>query len=157
MKKITLIPLCMAALFVAGCSTPSKSNAVDPSSESPAPPKAKVNSTVFEGTWIGHETTPGQEGQVSLTITGQTVEFHGASANDWLKGTFTLRDDANPKQFTGVVTDCGAPEYIGKTCYAIYKIEDGTLTVAGYEPGAAGFPSAFDAPGTRQMVFKHNP
>jgi uncharacterized protein (TIGR03067 family) len=84
------------------------------------------------------------------------LEFHGAYANDWLKGTFTLREDTNPKQFVGVVTECAGPEYVGRNCYAIYKLEDGTLTVAGNEPGVSGFPSAFDASGSRQFVFKHN-
>jgi uncharacterized protein (TIGR03067 family) len=84
------------------------------------------------------------------------MEFHGADANDWLKGTFTLREDTNPKQFVGLVTDCPDSDYIGKQCFAIYKFEDGALTVAGYSPGAPNFPTAFDAPEARQIVFKHD-
>jgi hypothetical protein len=84
------------------------------------------------------------------------MEFHGTDANDWLKGTFTLREGTSPKQFVGLISECGEPKYVGKNCYAIYKIEDGTLTVAGYEPGVLNFPPSFDAPDARQIVFKHN-
>jgi uncharacterized protein (TIGR03067 family) len=154
MKKTILIPLSLAALLAWGCSTPSKSNPAAAAPESPAAPK--TDSTVFEGSWKGREVTPGREGPASLAVSGQTVEFHGANANDWLKGTFTLREDTNPKQFVGVVTECAVPEYVGQKCYAIFKIEDGALTVAGNEPGVANMPSAFDAPGSRQFVFKHD-
>jgi uncharacterized protein (TIGR03067 family) len=154
MKNLILVPLSIAALFASGCSTPSESHPASAASKSPAPPK--TNSTAFEGLWNGHEVTPGREGPASLTISGQTLEFHGADANDWLKGTFTTREDTNPKQFLCVVTECAAPEYVGRNCYAIYKLENGTLTAAGNEPGASGFPSAFDAPGSRQFVFKHD-
>jgi uncharacterized protein (TIGR03067 family) len=155
MERMILISLSMAALFASGCSTPSASNSVAVASEHPVP--SESNSTAFEGLWNGRETTPGQEGPASLTVSHQTLEFHGAAADDWLKGTFTLRDDTNPKQFLGVVTECAVPEYVGKMCYAIYKIEDGKLIVAGNEPGVSSIPPAFDAPGSRQFVFKHDP
>ena len=73
-----------------------------------------------------------------------------------MKGTFTLREDTNPKQWVGIVTECAAPEAVGKKCYAIYKIEDGTLTITGNAPGVSDIPSAFDAPGSREFVFKHD-
>ncbi len=153
MKKMILIPLAMAALFASGCSTPSTSNSASAASKSSTPPKP--DSTAIEGLWNGREVTPGREGPASITVSGQTLEFHGADANDWLKGTFTLREDSNPKQFIGLVTECAAPEFVGKSCYAIYKLEDGTLTVAGNDPGISNAPSAFDAPGSRQFIFKH--
>jgi uncharacterized protein (TIGR03067 family) len=154
MQKVILIPLSIAAIFVSGCSTPSESKSAAAASESSTPPKAAL--TAFEGSWTGHDVTPGQEGTDSLTVSGENFDFHGADANDWLKGTFTLREDTNPKQWVGIVTDCASQEYIGKKCIAIYRIENGTLTVAGYSPGDPNIPPAFDAPNTRQIVFKHN-
>jgi uncharacterized protein (TIGR03067 family) len=142
-----LVSLSIAALFASGCSTSSPSN--------PATPKTNAHATAFEGSWKGLELTPGQEGPASLTVSGQTLEFHGAEANDWIKGTFTLREDTQPKQFVGVITECAAPEYVGQKSYAIYKINDGVLTITGNSPGASDFPTAFDAPGTRQFAFKH--
>ena len=90
-----------------------------------------------------------------LTVSGQSLEFHGSDANDWLKATFTVREDTTPKQWAGIITECSETQYVGKKSYAIYRIEDGTLTISGYEPGNSNIPSAFDASGTRQFVFKH--
>jgi uncharacterized protein (TIGR03067 family) len=123
-------------------------------SQAPAP--AKSAPTAFEGSWHGHDVTPGHESPASITFSGQTLEFHGGDADDWAKGTFTLHEDATPKQFVGVVTDCAAPENIGKKACAIYKIENGTLTLTGSPLGSSDFPPAFDAPECRQLVFKHD-
>ena len=100
--------------------------------------------------------TPGREGPASLLVSGHTLEFHGAASDDWLKGTFTLHEETNPRQLTGTVTECAAADYVGKGVYSIFKIEDGALTLAGNEPGDTNIPSAFDASGTRQFVFKHD-
>jgi len=102
-----LLSVSLALIFASGCSTPTK-----------------TNSTVFEGSWTGRDVTPGREGTASLLVSGHTLEFHGAEANDWLKGTFTLHEDTNPKQLTGIVTECPAQDYVGKNVCAIYKIED---------------------------------
>jgi uncharacterized protein (TIGR03067 family) len=158
MKKLILIFLPVAAMFATGCSTPSASNSASTppatAAESPAPLRASP--TAFEGSWKGHEVTPGREGPASLTFSGQTIEFHGSDANDWLKATFTIREDTTPKQWAGVITECSDSEYVGKKSYAIYRLEGDTLTISGYEPGNANIPSAFDAAGTRQFVFKHD-
>jgi len=82
------------------------------------------------------------------------MEYRGANPDDWGKGTFTLGEDTQPKQLRVALTDCGLPQYIGKTCCMIYKTEDGTLTAAANEPGNPATPSSFDAPGARRMVFK---
>ena len=42
------------------------------------------------------------------------------------------------------ITDCPLPQFKGKTANAIYKIEDGTLTLASYQPGTDKFPPDFD-------------
>jgi uncharacterized protein (TIGR03067 family) len=139
MKRMILVPLSVATIFASGCST-----------------TTKTNSTVFEGSWTGHDVGAGHEGNASLLVSGHTLEFHGADPNDWLKATFTLRDDTNPRQCNGVVIECPQADYVGKNFYSIYKIENGALTVAGNEPGDTNIPSTFDTPGTRQIVFKHD-
>src|SRR5271157_2013189 len=154
MKKMILIPLSVAALFAAGCSTPSKSNSAAAAAEGSTPSKA--HSTALEGSWHGNELTPGQQGSASLTLSGQTLEFHGADANDWCKGTFILRENTDPKQLVGTITDCPSAEAVGKTVYAIYKIENGSLTISGNAPGDLNIPAAFDTSGTRQFVLKHD-
>jgi uncharacterized protein (TIGR03067 family) len=111
----------------------------------------------LEGSWHGREVTPGREAPATLTFSGQNLEFHGADADDWLKGTFILQEDGHPKQCVATVTECASTEYVGKKSYSIFKIEDGTLTITGNELGVSDFPSAFDASGSRQFVFKHDP
>jgi uncharacterized protein (TIGR03067 family) len=99
---------------------------------------------------------PGQQGSASLTFAGQTLEFHGADANDWCKGTFILRENTDPKQLVGTLTDGPGSDAVGKTIYAIYKIDGATLTISGNAPGDLNVPAAFDTPGARQFVFKRD-
>jgi len=154
MKRMILLSLSIAAIFATGCSTTSQSSCCDPASASSPPPKPKL--TAIEGSWTGQEVTPGREGPASLLVSGRTLEFHGAASDDWLKGTFTLHEETNPKQLTGAIIECPAQDYVGKNFYAIYKIEGDTLTVAGNEPGNTNIPTLFDDPGARQIVFKHD-
>lgn len=85
---------------------------------------------------------------------GNTVEFHGANTQEWYQATFTLHEDTNPKQLEAFVTACPIAKYVGKTAHAIYKVDDGKLTLAANEPGNPTVPKRFDAPGTRQIVFQ---
>ena len=114
----------------------------------------KSDSDTLQGTWKGREIGAQPDGPCYLTVSGKNLEFHGVDTNEWYKGTFTLREDAHPKQLIAKITGCPAPEYVGQTGYAIYKIEDGTLTLSGNEPGKPEAPASFDAPGARQFVFK---
>lgn len=118
-------------------------------SKSPRP-----GSDTLQGTWKGQETGANAKGLPTLVLSGANLEFHGADTNEWYKASFILREDTNPKQLVAVITECPAPQYVGKTANAIYKIEDGTLTIAGNEPGNPAMPAAFDAPGARKFVFK---
>jgi uncharacterized protein (TIGR03067 family) len=156
-----MIPMALSAAVIvaAGCSAPSPSAAL-PAAPTPSltasQTKAshRAGSTEIEGAWNGVEITHDNEGPVTLTISDQTLEFHGHEDGDWVKGTFTLRDDVTPKQLIGVITGCPDPDGIGKKCYAIYKIADGTLTITGSAPGEENFPASFDVQGSREFVFK---
>jgi uncharacterized protein (TIGR03067 family) len=129
----------MAALVVAtGCSK-SKPQVAD--------------SAVLQGTWNGHE-AGNEQGSTSLILTGTKLEYHGSDTNEWYKGTFTLHEDTNPKQFVVAITECADPQYAGKTANAIYQLDNGALTISSYEPGTASFPPGFDAPNTRKIILK---
>jgi len=137
MKNALMIVLCAVAILAWGCS-----------------PLHKSDLATLQGTWQGQEAGRSTEGTCCLMISGNTLEFRAADTNEWYKGTFTLREDTNPKQLVGFVSECPAPEYIGKTSYAIYRIEAGTLTLTGNEPGKKEVPTDSDAPGSRTFVFK---
>lgn len=111
----------------------------------------KSDSVALKGTWQGEEN--GQPAG-SLTLADGNLEFHGVDGKEWYKGTYTLHEDTNPKQMTVLINDCPAPQYVGKTANAIYRIENGVLTIAGCEPGNPAIPASFDAPGVRQLTFR---
>jgi uncharacterized protein (TIGR03067 family) len=136
MKNTLIIALCSVGILVSGCSKPHTQDSV-----------------VLQGTWSGQEVGAKTQDSPSLTFDGTKLEFHGADPREWYKATYTLREDTNPKQLEAVITDCPAPQYVGKTAHAIYKIEDGKLTLTGNEPGNPAVPASFDAQGARQIVF----
>jgi uncharacterized protein (TIGR03067 family) len=139
MKRITGILSLIAAVLlgVSGCSTPHKSGA-----------------GALQGRWSGREIGGTPETPRQLVISGKQFDYRGADPDDWGKGTFTLREDTQPKQLLVTLTECGPGQYAGKTSCMIYKIEGGTLTAAANEPGNPAAPLSFDAPGARRMVFK---
>jgi uncharacterized protein (TIGR03067 family) len=111
----------------------------------------RPDSAALKGTWQGRE--GGAARTDSLVLSDNNLEFHGANPQEWYKGTFTLHEDSDPKQMIITITDCPFPKYVGQTANAIYRIEKGKLTIAGNEPGDPAMPTAFNAPGTRTMVF----
>jgi len=137
MTNKLMVTLFAAGLLASGCATVQKSD-----------------SNVLQGTWKGYEVGRATDGTCRLVISGNTLDYRGASANDWCKGTFTLREDTTPKQLVGVMSECDDPQYVGKTVHAIYRIDADTLTLAGSEPGSAEVPAGFDASGCRKLVLK---
>ena len=114
----------------------------------------KSDASALQGTWSGREIGANPETPRHLVISGAHLEYRGTNPNDWAKGTFTLREDTQPRQLLLALTECGYPEYVGKNVCIIYKLENGTLTAAASEPGSPALPSSFDAPDARRMVFK---
>ena len=108
----------------------------------------------LQGKWEGRELGVAPETPRQLAFSGNQFDYRGADPDDWGKGTFTLREDTQPKQLLLTLTECGPGQYRGKTSCMIYKLESGTLTAAANEPGSSDAPSNFTAPGARHMVFK---
>ena len=168
MKKTTTILATVASICLAGltgCSTVEIPAAAPPLSQAtpaaPAPGTVAAPSTpavldtvALQGTWTGRELSADSDAPVHLIVTGKNFEFHGADTNEWYKGTFTLRDDSEPKVMIAMITECPAEKYVGKTDYALYQLQNGTLTLTAHEPGNPDVPASFDAPETRRFVFK---
>ncbi|HEY1490846.1 MAG TPA: DUF1349 domain-containing protein, partial [Verrucomicrobiae bacterium] len=108
---------------------------------------------ILQGTWTGQEARAGTSPS-TVTIRGANLEFRSADGYEWYKATFSLRVNTSPRQFVLVLTDCSAPEYVGKTAYAIYQMQGDAFTIAAGEPGVSPVPASFDTPGTRKFVFK---
>ena len=114
----------------------------------------KSDTAALQGQWQGKEIGGKTEGVCYFTVSGNNAEFRGADTNEWLKGIFILRADTNPRQLVSLTSACSSPECVGKTVYAIYRIEDGTLKLTGNEPGNPEVPASFDASGARQFEFR---
>ena len=138
MKNMLLVVLCGAAALAAGAATLDKSDAA-----------------TLQGTWKGRVMQGTPEHACSLVISGKNYEFRDhADTNVWYKGTFSLREDTSPRQYIAVISECPFPQFVGKTSMAIYRIEGGTLTITGNEPGISTAPPAFDTPGAARMELK---
>ncbi len=114
--------------------------------EEPAKPAAPAEEAAkaLQGTWEGVEVGREGAGKCTLTISGNTLHFQGAVPAEWYKGTFELPAGTDPKQLLGLVKECPFEQAIGKTAIAIYKIEDGKLTLVGHPPGAPEAPRGFE-------------
>ena len=87
-------------------------------------------------------------GKITITITGNSLHFY-RDPSFWFETTFTLPPDTDPPQLHATIRRSSPPEdSIGEVVFAIFKIEDGTLTLAGEQASAVEPPNAFpSAPG----------
>jgi hypothetical protein len=80
----------------------------------------------LQGYWEGD----GVAGKCSITITGNSLHFY-ARTDFWYKTTFALPAGTDPQQLHATIKDSSPPTNgIGQVVFAIFKIEDGTLTLA---------------------------
>jgi uncharacterized protein (TIGR03067 family) len=111
----------------------------------------------LQGTWNSPDVDASGTGWPSLVVKGSNLVFHGMDTNYWFKASFSLREDTNPKQLAAVVTECGDPEYVGKTANAIYLIQNDTLTITINDPDEPAVPADFNAPGADKFVLRRVP
>ena len=118
--------LSLAALFTACRSTPTRT-------------AAELNR--LQGYWQGE----GGPGKTSITITGNSLYYY-ARPDFWFKTTFTLPAGTDPQQLRATIKDCGGepPKPIGDVVVSIFKIEDGTLTIASPSTHNAKPPKSFE-------------
>jgi uncharacterized protein (TIGR03067 family) len=146
MKNIILAGLCAGAVVVVclGADKPGESATAEKST--PSEKAGKSDEAAMQGAWKGHSVRDDPQHKVTFVISGKNFDFHDVTdTNNWYKGTFTLKEDATPRQFIAKITDCPFPQYVGKTSMAIYKIENGTLTITANEPGKDEIPADFDS------------
>ena len=108
---------------------------------------------ILQGKWSGQEVGDKSLGTPSLTLDGTNCEFHGSYLKEWYKATYSLREDARPKQIEAVITECPVPQYVGQTVHGIYKLENGTFTLAVNPLGSSETPTNFDSPQVRKFIF----
>ena len=131
------LALSLAALFTACQSTPT-------------PITAELKP--LQGSWEGE----GAGGKCSIIITGNSLYYRNSAG--WFRTTFTLPVGTNPPQLHATIQDCWPPskDAIGKVVFAIFKIEDGTLTFAENDMSDKP-PETFASASSRYSVKKVHP
>lgn len=95
----------------------------------------------LQGTWKG--VTEGDE--VTITITGNSFRFY-RDTNFWFETAITLPAGTDPQQLRATIKRCPPLQSnsIGEVVPAIFKIEDGTLTLAAFQDNEAEPPKSFE-------------
>ena len=110
---------------------------------------------LLQGTWEGVMVGQEKDGKITITITGNSLHFH-RDTNFWFETTITLPAGTNPKQLHATIKD-GASS-VGQVVVAIFKIEDGTLTLATMGDDSEETPKGFEAAvGNRYELRKVQP
>ena len=128
---LSLLLPCLLLGLQAGCTT--------------QPPTA-AELQLLQGTWEGVVVGDKSHQKITITITGNSLHFH-RDTNFWFETTITLPAGTDPKQLHATIKDCppSQADSIGKVVGAIFKIEDGTLTLATIGDDAEETPKSFEA------------
>jgi|SRR5678815_152810 uncharacterized protein (TIGR03067 family) len=120
-----------------------------------APKQTAAEQKRLQGKWEGVMVGQEKGDKITITITGNSLHFH-RDTNFWFETTFTLPAGTDPKQLHATIKDCADKDSIGKVVFAIFKIEDGTLTLAGIRtPDSAPEPPVdFDSEETMSGRFE---
>jgi uncharacterized protein (TIGR03067 family) len=99
----------------------------------------------LQGTWEGVAVGDRSKKQITITITGNSLHFF-RDAKFWFETTITLPAGTNPQQLHATIKDSAPPkDAVGEVVRAIFKIEDGTLTLATGGDEGEGTPKSFEA------------
>ena len=100
----------------------------------------------LQGTWEGVMVGQEKNGNITITIISNSLHFH-RDTNFWFETTFTQPVGTDPRQLRATIKDCapGQESSVGKVVVAIYKIEDGTLTLVALGDDDEATPKSFEA------------
>jgi len=143
--------VCVVAPFIANAGEQLTANAKCAANQ---PIAAELQ--LLQGTWEGVVVGDESHEKITITITGNSFHFH-RDTNFWFETTITLPAGKDPKQFHATIKDCPTASSIGQVVGAIFKIEDGTLTLATIGDDAEETQKSFEAAGTRYELRKVQP
>lgn len=99
---------------------------------------------LLQGIWEGVQVGEESRRKISITITGSSLHFH-RDTNFWFETTITLPALTHPRQLHATIKNSSPPtNSIGQVVRAIFKIEDGKLTLATGGDGEEGTPKSFE-------------
>jgi uncharacterized protein (TIGR03067 family) len=151
-----IIPMvCIVAAFIADAGEQLTAEAKGAANQPTAADLQLLQGT-WEGVWEGAAAGDKSQGKITITITGHSFHFH-RDTNFWFETTIALPVGTDPKQLHATIKGCptSQADSIGKVVGAIFKIEDGTLTLADY--AIPGEPPKSFADATSRYVVKKVP
>jgi uncharacterized protein (TIGR03067 family) len=136
---ITLV--CIIASFIANAGEQITAKAKGAANQPTA-----VELQLLQGTWEGGVVGDQSHEKITITVTGNSFHFH-RDTNFWFETTITLPASTDPNQLHATIKGCPPSQAssIGKVVGAIFKIEDGTLTLATRGGSAEETPKSFEA------------
>ena len=138
MNTITMV--CIVASFIAHAGAQPIANGKGAANQPIALELQRLQGT-WQGFMVGHENAT-----ITITISSNSLHFH-RDASFWFKTTFTQPAGTDPKQLHATIKDCAAGQEssVGQVVAAIYKIEDGTLTLVALGEGDEETVKSFEA------------
>ena len=138
--------------FLAGWSTEFSSDAAEPVAGLGAQAGIADEFKPLQGRWEGD----GAGGKCSITIVGDSLEYHNSAG--WYKTTFTLPAKTDPRQLHATIKEVSPPSKsaIGRVVFAIFKIENDTLTLAELDDSDQ-IPKSFDEAASQYKVRRVKP
>ena len=84
--------------------------------------------------------------KITITITGNSLHFH-RDTNFWFETIIALPAGTDPKQLHATIKDCPPSQgvSIGQVVRAVFKIEDGILTLVTIGDDADEAPTSLEA------------
>jgi len=97
------------------------------------------------------------DGKITITITGDSLHFHRGT-NFWFETTIAVPAGSVPQRLRATIKDAADKDSIGKVVIATFKIQDGTLTLAGNqeEEGAKEPPKTFPSATNDARLFRYD-
>src|SRR5689334_18230488 len=81
----------------------------------------------IEGHWSGFNARH-PDYACTVNIAGNQLEYHGTDTNDWVRGTFVIREDVKPNEMDLTVAE--PPKESNHRILAIYQVDGDEMTVA---------------------------
>lgn len=131
-------------------------NADEPSAtktEVPADKPVAAALLLLQGTWEGGVVGEESREKITITITGDSLHFH-RDTNFWFETTITLDTDKDPDRLKATIKGCPESQAssIGEVVPAMYKVENGTLTLVPLGGSDEDTPKSFEAAEEKGMT-----
>ena len=111
---------------------------------------------LLQGTWEGVDVGDPAQQKITITIAGHSLRFY-RDKMFWFDTTFTLPAGKDPKQLHATIEESANGDSKGELVGAIFKIEDGTFTLASYGSNHDDPPKAFASYPSRYVLKKQVP